>query len=190
MKKPVAKIAKIVGDRLIITAHDGGDGIQLMHCPFCGSGALVARSDNSTECDSCMTCFTVQVQPQYPFSPQTMQGQDVVPPGMPGNPNDQQEQMGDFNEVGDEGEDPFGEDAEGDEDSGSGGMPGDEEEEPQEDVAAEGDKDESPFPPKQSYLTSNGKQLTEAQYIRYLAIRNSPDKITTLSQLRRELTRE
>lgn len=170
-QRPMAKIA-----------HDGGDGTILMHCPFCGSGALVARSDGTTECQSCMTMFTVQVQPQYPMSPQSMGGGPVTPPGMPGNLNDQQQQMGDMEQGAEGGEEmPFGDEMPPEED-GSQGFG--EEEEPPEDSAAEGDSDESPFPPKKSYRTAKGAALTEAQYIKHLAIKHSPDVSGTLSRLR------
>ena len=176
---------------ITVLGHDGGDGTILMHCPFCGSGALVARSDGTTECQSCMTMFTVQVQPQYPMSPQTMQGAPVTPPGMPGNLNDQQEKMGDMEQAQEGGMDdgqemPFGDDAEeeGGDPEEQGGFDEDEEEAP-EDSAAEGDADES-FPPKKSYLTQQGKFLDENQYIRHLAIRYSPNLSKTLEMIRRE----
>lgn len=174
-QRPMAKIA-----------HDGGDGTVLMHCPFCGSGALVGRSDGTTECQSCLTMFTVQVQPQYPMSPQTMMGGPVTPPGMPGNLNDQQEQMGDMEQAPEGGEDPFGDGEEMPPDDGSGGGFDENGEEPPEDTAAEGDADESPFPPKKSYRTAKGAALTEAQYIKHLAIKHSPDVIRTLGKLRGE----
>lgn len=187
------KIKVVSGLGLHKIAHDGGDGTILMHCPFCGSGALVARSDGTTECQSCMTMFTVQVQPQYPMSPQTMGGSPVTPPGMPGNLNDQQEQMGDMEQdsMGDEGM-PFGEEPMPGEEEGedTGGMPFDEDDEgqeaPEEDSAAEGDKDESPFPPKKSFRTHKGAALNEDQYVRHLAIKLSPNVSETLDRIRRE----
>lgn len=134
--------------------------------------------------------FTVQVQPQYPMSPQTMQGGPVTPPGMPGNLNDQQEKMGDM-EQADEGGDglPFDDgDVSVEEDPDeNGGFDDDEEEEAPDDVAAEGDKDDSPFPPKQSFLTQTGAALTEDQYIRHLAIKFSPNRIRTLARIREEM---
>lgn len=180
MTQPISKIA-----------HDGGDGTILYHCPFCGSGAIVARSDGTTECQSCMTMFTVQVQPQYPMSPQTMQGGDVTPPGMPGNLNDQQEQMGDMQQadeggMGGDEEMPPGEDGDPEAD-GQGGFDEDEEE-PPEDSAAEGDPDEngSPFPPKKSFITAKGAELTEAQYIKHLAIKIASDKMKILAHFREQ----
>lgn len=72
------------GQRLFILAHDSGDGQTIYHCPFCGSGQVIARSDRTIECEFCHTSFTVQVQPEYSAFPQTMDGQPVQVPGMPG----------------------------------------------------------------------------------------------------------
>ncbi len=65
------------------TAHDGGDGVTLFHCPFCGSGAIAAGGDGTVTCDFCHTAFSVQVQPQNAGMPQTIDGQPVDMPGMP-----------------------------------------------------------------------------------------------------------
>lgn len=72
------------GQRLFVLAHDSGDGETIYHCPFCGSGQVIARSDRTIECEFCHTSFTVQVQPEYSAFPQTMDGQPVQVPGMPG----------------------------------------------------------------------------------------------------------
>lgn len=58
-------------------------GILTGNCAFCGSGAIIARSDGTTECEMCGMCFSVQVQPRYPAFPQTINGQPVPIPGMP-----------------------------------------------------------------------------------------------------------
>jgi hypothetical protein len=34
-------------------AHDSGDGETIYHCPFCGSGQVIARSDKTIECEFC-----------------------------------------------------------------------------------------------------------------------------------------
>jgi hypothetical protein len=65
-------------------AHDSGDGETIYHCPFCGSGQVIARSDRTIECEFCHTCFTVQVQPEFSAFPQTINGMPVQVPGMPG----------------------------------------------------------------------------------------------------------
>jgi hypothetical protein len=74
---------------LIHLGHDSGDSETLYHCPFCGAGQLVARSDHTTECQYCGTVFTVQVQPKQQGMPQTINGQPMDMPGMPGDPMEQ-----------------------------------------------------------------------------------------------------
>lgn len=63
--------------------HVSGNSIDVLHCPFCGSGAVIARSDGTIECNFCTSVFTVQVQPQYAAFPQTTQGQPYPWPGQP-----------------------------------------------------------------------------------------------------------
>lgn len=70
-------------------AHDSGDGQTIYHCPFCGSGQVIANSDGTVECEFCHTSFTVQVQPEFPAFPQTINGSPVDVPGMPGQIGDQ-----------------------------------------------------------------------------------------------------
>lgn len=80
----------IDGPERITLAHGGGDGKQLNHCPFCGSGGIVGRSDGTTECTLCHGVFTVQVQPAQSFAPQTINGQPVDIPGMPNSDAEEQ----------------------------------------------------------------------------------------------------
>lgn len=68
---------------LTVVAHVSGNSIDVLHCPFCGSGTVIARSDGTIECGYCMTVFTVQVQPAYPGFPQSVDGQPYTWPGMP-----------------------------------------------------------------------------------------------------------
>lgn len=92
-------------------AHDMGDGGVVNHCPFCGSGAVVGGSDGSVECGFCHTVFSVQVQPNNPSMPQTVNGQPFVPPGMPaGEPTEMSEPKDPVAEQADQqdGEDPSG----------------------------------------------------------------------------------
>lgn len=65
-------------------AHDSGDGQTVYHCPFCGGGNVIGRSDGTIECGFCNTHFTVQVQPEFAGMPQTIDGQPYDVPGMPG----------------------------------------------------------------------------------------------------------
>jgi LAGLIDADG-like domain len=59
------------------------DFINTANCPFCGSGQVLARSDGTTECDFCDQVFIVQIQPQHPEMPQTVNGMPYQIPGMP-----------------------------------------------------------------------------------------------------------
>jgi hypothetical protein len=147
-------------------AHDSGDGETIYHCPFCGSGQVIARSDRSIECEFCHVNFTVQVQPQFPAFPQTIDGMPVQVPGMPGQI----------------GMDPSG---------ASGGMPGDpmgmppvspdqvddEGEVPGEGEAEEQEEEEGDAPPwaKQSLRTSTGQALSPEEFVRHVAIRHAAD---------------
>ena len=66
-------------------AHDSGDNAIIHHCAFCGSGAVVGTSSGTVSCEFCHTNFTVQVQPNHPFMPQTVNGEPSPPPGLPGD---------------------------------------------------------------------------------------------------------
>lgn len=71
-----------VGQR---TAHDPGDPLVTSHCPFCGSGQVVGRSDGTISCDFCGQAYIVRVQPSFPGMPQMPMGpgapSDVGPDG-------------------------------------------------------------------------------------------------------------
>jgi hypothetical protein len=77
-----------------VEAHGGGDDPTVRHCPFCGSGQVVARSDGMIECQFCGNYFDVSMHPEFSGMPQTdpetglpIPGADVddgngdVPPG-------------------------------------------------------------------------------------------------------------
>lgn len=158
------------------TAHDSGDGQTIYHCCFCGSGQVIARSDRTIECEFCHVNFTVQVQPQYPSFPQTIDGQPVQVPGMPGQVGVDPSGMGappgadpnapvDPNAVGEDGEvaPPFG----GEDDEGESGDNDDAEEQEEE----EGDA--PPWVKKSSYRTKTGQVLDEEDFVRHIAIQAS-----------------
>lgn len=80
-------------------AHYSTDPTRVNHCVFCGSGALVARSDGGVDCNLCQRSFTVMEQPMYSNMPSTEQGAGInvtpndplmnepgfeAPPGQPG----------------------------------------------------------------------------------------------------------
>lgn len=88
MVESIASIARVRRARtagLRIVAHDSGDNAIINHCPFCGSGGVVAKGEGTVSCEFCHSNFTVQVQPAHPFMPQTVDGQPVPPAGMPGD---------------------------------------------------------------------------------------------------------
>jgi len=170
--------------------HDSGDGMTVFHCPFCGSGQVLARSDRTIECQFCHTAFTVQVQPVYPNFPQTIDGQPMQVPGMPGQvdpmgggmppgagaPPSGDEEPGDSpfgsDDLDDSGVPPTDEaDAEADDDSGSGDSSGHEKE------------TGNPFA-KKTYRTAKGHLLSEADYLRHIAITTSPDPLLTAAQIK------
>jgi hypothetical protein len=62
------------------TAHDPGDPLITSHCPFCGSGQVIGRSDGTIGCDFCGQNYIVRVQPAFPGMPQMPNG--------PGAPSD------------------------------------------------------------------------------------------------------
>jgi len=148
------------------TAHDSGDGQTIYHCPFCGSGQVLARSDRTIECEFCHTSFTVQVQPEFSAFPQTVNGMPMEVPGMPG-----QVDPGapvDPNAIGDDGSmmdpgDPMAADAEA----------ADAEEED-----APSDGADNPFV-SSLHQTAAGVWLDEENYLAHLAIINSPNPKAT-----------
>lgn len=165
-----------------IVAHVSGNSIDIMHCPFCGSGAVLARSDGTVECNFCTSVFTVQVQPQFAAFPQTAEGMPYQWPGQPGL--DQlagggDGAMGGFpgpvaGEPDSEADDnPFGASAddegeEGDADEAAGGAAASDDVEGTK--AQVGGKDAPPFTKKKSYRTAAGYQLDRDEYLRHLAI--------------------
>jgi predicted RNA-binding Zn-ribbon protein involved in translation (DUF1610 family) len=165
-------------------AHDSGDGATVFHCPFCGSGQVIARSDRTIECEYCHTCFTVQVQPQFPAFPQTINGQPMQVPGMPGQiggpPAAPGQDPMDPMAGGVSGEDdgnPFADDTE------DGGEPG----EGPGDDSGEDDEDGAPPFAKGSMLrTASGAQLSYNTYLKHLAIKFADDRDAVIERVRQE----
>lgn len=157
-----------------VLAHQSGDGITIAHCPFCGSGQVLGRSDGNTECSFCNQSFLVRVQPVFSAFPQSIDGMPVdipgmppaAPPGMPpgGDP------MAAGGPPGADGQDgggapPFGGDG-GSGDSGPDDGPPD----------SGGSDDDSgggpPFGKKESRLfNASGRSLVRTAYVSYLADR-------------------
>jgi hypothetical protein len=193
--------ARGIGTRL---AHDPGDPLITSHCPFCGSGQVVGRSDGTIACSFCGQNYIVRVQPAFPGAPQM--------PGGPGAPSDVGPDGGlmDPGMIGPDGM-PVGGGMPPEEGGEEGGMPpGDDEEagpggegappSPGDDDDSEGSpfpkgKGEKKPPPKGKkegalYRGLQGQPLTEGQLIRHLAAHASGHDPRVLSALRREAGRE
>lgn len=165
-------------------AHQSGDGVTIRHCPFCGSGQVIGRSDGDVECGFCNQAFLVRVQPMFSAFPQSVGGMPVqipgMPPpqsGMPGMPG--QMPPGAGGEDGEEDQDgapPFGG---GDEDpsvssggSAASGPPqfgGGEGGKGSSDSGSDKDSKDSGPPKKQSFHTAQGSQVGYDAYLAYLA---------------------
>lgn len=188
-----------VGQR---TAHDPGDPLVTSHCPFCGSGQVVGRSDGTIGCDFCGQNYIVRVQPAFPGMPQMPMGpgapSDVGPDGGLVDPG----MIGPDGAPMDAGGPPPGEDAEpegGPQDDAAGGggdFP------PSEDGSD--DDATGSAPPKKGdsgkskkkaglrgvavrrYNGLEGQPLTEDQFIRHLAVRLSGADPRVMAALRAE----
>jgi hypothetical protein len=164
----------------MVVAHQSGDGITICHCPFCGSGQVIGRSDGNTECSFCNQSFLVRVQPMFSAFPQSIDGMPVQIPGMPpptmpgmppgGDPNDPNAMPPGAGapeggpESGDDGGGPpFGGGSDGgDSGSDSGGS----------DDSGSDDKDSgggNPFGKKESSYRAGGRTLGRSAYVDYLA---------------------
>ncbi|MEU6362132.1 hypothetical protein [Streptomyces albidoflavus] len=153
-----------------VQAHQSGDGISIAHCPFCGSGQVLGRSDGNTECQFCDQAFMVRVQPMFSAFPQSVGGMPVDIPGMP--PGGAMPGMAPGGDpMGGGGAPPPGGDEGGappsaEDSSPSGGSDG-------EDTAPDDDSGGGPpFGKKESsYRTAGGQSLARGSYVDYLARR-------------------
>ncbi len=155
-------------------AHDATENQDVRHCPFDGSGKIIGRADGSIECEFGGHYFTVQVQPQYPNFPQTMNGMPISIPGMPG-------QVETPSGVGPAGQD-LGQGSQE-------GVPsdldeGDDQTEDTEDTQAE----PPPFA-KASFKTMTGARLGADDYVRHLAIHLATDRGAMIERIRDERER-
>lgn len=137
-------------------AHDSGDQVNIYHCPFCGSGQVIGRSDRTVECTFCQAVFTVQVQPMYSAFPQTIDGQPVQEPGMPGM--DGQPEVSDDEQLPVDGQDP------------DALPPGDDEGTGDEADEDDQDDDQPPFLKGSMLRTSNGTPVPMDELLNHLAL--------------------
>lgn len=159
----------------VVVAHQSGDGVAICHCPFCGSGQVIGRSDGNTECSFCNQSFLVRVQPTYSAFPQSIDGMPVQIPGMPpptqpgmppgGDPNDPNAMppgAGAPPGADAGGAPPFGGDSDGG-DSGSDDGPPD-------DSGSDDSGGGPPFGKKESvFRATGGRALGRSAYVDYLA---------------------
>lgn len=163
---------------IVRMAHDSGDPEVIFHCPSCGSGQVTARSDGSVECAFCGMCFTVQVQPQYPAFPQTVNGMPVQVPGMGPQWSGQEDANSQRAQQAQEGI------AVPEDEQGSDGAlsPTTQDDLDSEDTD-EPDKTGNPFA-KRSYRSLQGAMLTEDQLLRHIALETTRDRARMLTTIR------
>lgn len=165
-----------VSGKIVKTAHDSGDGETIYHCPFCGSGQVVARSDGTTECEFCSNCFIVQIQPQQHSMPQTINGVPYQIPGMPERATGQ----------------PPGGGTEGDATQQQPGAGGDDQDENKSfggddlsDKVQTGEVGSLQDLNKGAFLTREGVALPLDSFVAKLALEHSDDRDATLEEVRR-----
>ena len=159
-------------------AHDSGDGADLSHCPFCGSGSIIGGHDGTVSCEFCGKNFTVQVQPEFKGMPQTVNGQPYNIPGMPGGGPD----AGAAGEVESDAAEQSQQGAPVSEDDGhphfdSEGLPKDPQPE---------DKKPNPFAATSMLVTDDGTALPTRSYLQHLALAHAEDRNAVLAQVRAE----
>lgn len=156
-----------------VVAHQSGDGVTIAHCPFCGSGQVIGRSDGNTECSFCNQSFLVRVQPMFSAFPQSIDGMPVQIPGMPpptmpglppgGDPNDPNAMPpGAGGDEASGGAPPFGGDSDSSDSDSEDGPPD----------SDSGDNDDSSGGPpwaKNSVYRGGGRALERTAYVDYLA---------------------
>jgi hypothetical protein len=154
----------------VVVAHQSGDGVAIYHCPFCGSGQVIGRSDGNTECSFCNQSFLVRVQPMFSAFPQSVDGMPMQIPGMPpptqpgmppgGDPNDPNAMP------------PGAEGAEGGDDGGAPpfGGGGDGGDSGSDDSGSDDSGGGPPFGKKESvFRVTGGRSLGRDAYVDYLA---------------------
>jgi hypothetical protein len=165
---------------LRMLAHDATENQEIRHCPMCGGGKIIGRQDGSVECEYCHSYFTVQIQPQFPNFPQTIDGMPQQIPGMPGQVETPPgatvpgQEMPPGEEGAEDGGNPFAAGGDGD----AGGPPDG-------DADDKGGDEPPPFA-KKSFKTVTGAVLDEDAYARHMAIRLAPDRAAMIAVVRQE----
>jgi hypothetical protein len=178
------------------TAHDPGDPLVTSHCPFCGSGQVVGRSDGTIGCDFCGQAYIVRVQPAFPGMPQMPNGpgapSDVGPDGGLVDPA----MIGPDGMPADGGGPPPGMDDDGGDGPPGAAGGGDESGAPPGGDSKENDSGSGPPPkgkggkPKKEsalrYRGVQGQPLTERQLVRHIAVVASGRDPRVMELLRRD----
>jgi len=178
-----------LGTRL---AHDPGDPLITSHCPFCGSGQVIGRSDGTIGCDFCGQNYIVRVQPAFPGSPQAPAGpgapSDIGPDGgvlppdaLPPDGDPSMMGPGGAPEDDEDGGNPFAGDDDAPPDEDGSGSPEDDDE-----------GDDAPPPPpkgksrkKGSYRSlTDGELMDEDTFARHVAARLSGCDPAVLAAIR------
>lgn len=183
-----------VGGALIKVAHQSGDGVTIYHCPFCGSGQVIAGGDGTVSCDFCSTTFIVQVQPEKSSMPQTINGTPFQIPGMPpvgqetpaapGAPapgeEDENKSFG-GDDLSDKAHDP----KDGPDDGSKPPAAGGDDSKKSDDSKSDGGGDKPPWLDKKSglFLTEEGVALPYDKYVAHLALKATPDREATLQEV-------
>lgn len=159
----------------VVVAHQSGDGITICHCPFCGSGQVIGRSDGNTECSFCNQSFLVRVQPMFSAFPQSIDGMPVQIPGMtpptPGMSPGADPNAPGAMPPGADGEEPGGgEDGGGPPFGGGGDSSGSGSDDGGSDGSGSDDSGGGPpFGKKESVYRAGGHQMGRGAYVDYLA---------------------
>lgn len=171
---------------IIALGHGTGDETtSVLHCPFCGSGKVIARPDGTIACDFCDSAFVVKVEPAFSGYPQSVDGQPVP---MPGVPPEEQEQPGEVPQAGD----PQAMDdmAQAEQQQAASPMaPPDQAQPPGQAPTApppQQQAEQPQPPPRQAYRTTAGHRLGHRDFLRHLALRHTRDRQSVLAIIHAE----
>jgi hypothetical protein len=195
-----------------VVAHVSGNSVNILHCPFCGSGAVIGRSDGTVECGYCTSVFTVQVQPAFNGFPQSVDGQQypwpgqpapgdtldpTTPPGTnlapgvqpaggdpmaPGGAPSGPPDSSDPADGGDFGDD---EDENGDDEGGNPfAKKDDKKSDSKDDKSKDKKKGDNPFAKKKSYRAIGGAELPVDEFLAHIAIRTAQDPLKAAQKVR------
>jgi hypothetical protein len=123
--------------------------------------------------------FTVQVQPEYPAFPQTINGMPVQVPGMPGQIDDPVGAQPDPNAPMDPSQVGAPQDGDGD-----GAVDADADGQDDDFQAPASADNQPPWLKGSALVTAAGKRLDPEDFVAHLAIKHAPDKAAVIEQVR------